>query len=65
MLIGTGKRCFGDGTILAGLARRQQGLEDRRHGQHYQRAGNIKPGSFEFDEPTEAEIERRQRLATA
>jgi hypothetical protein len=31
----------------------------------YQRAGDIDVGSFEFDEPTEAEIERRQRLAAA
>ena len=29
----------------------------------YERAGDINRGSFEFDEPTEAEIERRQRLA--
>jgi hypothetical protein len=26
------------------------------------RAGDIDYGSFEFDEPSEAEIERRQRL---
>ena len=31
----------------------------------YERAGDISPGSMEFDEPTEAEIERRQRLAAA
>jgi dihydrofolate reductase len=28
----------------------------------YERAGAIRPGSTEFDEPTEAEIERRRRL---
>jgi hypothetical protein len=30
----------------------------------YRRAGDINPGSFEFDKPTEAELERRRRLAT-
>ena len=29
----------------------------------YERAGDISPGSFEFDEPTEAELARRRRLA--
>ena len=28
----------------------------------YQRAGAIEPGSFEFDQPTDAELERRRRL---
>jgi hypothetical protein len=31
----------------------------------YQRAGDVDTGSFEFDEPSEAELERRRRLATA
>jgi len=31
----------------------------------YERAGEIKPGSFEFDQPTEAELERRERLGAA
>jgi hypothetical protein len=31
----------------------------------YERAGDIRPGSFEFDEPTEAELEQRRRLAAA
>jgi hypothetical protein len=30
----------------------------------YRRAGDIRRGSMEFDQPTEAKIERRQRLAT-
>jgi hypothetical protein len=29
----------------------------------YQRAGDITPGEMDFDEPTEAEIERRRQLA--
>jgi dihydrofolate reductase len=66
VLIGTGKRFFGEGTIPAALK-----LVDSKVSKTgvtintYQRAGDINPGSFEFDVPTEAEIERRQRLATA
>jgi dihydrofolate reductase len=63
VMIGTGKRFFGDGTIPAGLK-----LVDSKISttgvtiNTYQRADDINPGSFEFDEPTEAEIQRRQRL---
>jgi dihydrofolate reductase len=66
VVIGTGKRFFDDGTIPAGLT-----LVDSKVSKTgvttntYQRAGDVKPGSFEFDEPTEAEIERRRRLASA
>jgi dihydrofolate reductase len=66
VVIGTGKRFFGDGTIPAGLK-----LVDSKVSKTgvtintYQRAGDVKPGSFEFDEPTEAELERRRRLASA
>jgi dihydrofolate reductase len=64
LVIGTGKRFFGDGTIAGALK-----LVDSRVSNTgvtintYERAGEIDPGSFEFDEPTEAEIERRLRLA--
>ncbi len=64
VVIGTGKRFFGDGTVPAGLK-----LVDSRATKtgvtvnSYERAGDIDPGSFEFDEPTEAEIERRKGLA--
>jgi dihydrofolate reductase len=66
VVIGSGKRLFGDGTIPAGLK-----LVDSKASKTgvtintYTRAGAINPGSFEFDEPTEAEIERRERLAAA
>jgi dihydrofolate reductase len=64
LLLGTGKRLFGDGTLPAALK-----LVDSTVSKTgvtintYERAGDIDVGSFEFDEPTEAEIERRQRLA--
>ncbi len=66
VVIGTGKRFFGDGTTPAGLK-----LVDSKVTKTgvtintYERAGDIERGSFEFDEPTEAELERRKRLARA
>ena len=66
LVLGTGKRLFGDGTIPAALT-----LIDSKVSKTgvtintYERAGDIDVGSFEFDEPTDAEIERRQRLAAA
>jgi dihydrofolate reductase len=66
LVIGTGKRMFGDGTIPAAL--RLVDHEVTATGVTigtYERAGDIDPGSFEFDEPTEAELERRRRLAEA
>jgi dihydrofolate reductase len=64
LVIGTGKRAFGDGTIPAALK-----LVDSKVSKTgvtintYRRAGDIDTGSFEFDEPTDAELERRRRLA--
>jgi dihydrofolate reductase len=64
LVLGSGKRLFGDGTIPAALK-----LVDSKVSKTgvtintYERAGEIDAGSFEFDEPTEAEIERRQRVA--
>ncbi|HEX2495698.1 MAG TPA: dihydrofolate reductase family protein [Gaiellaceae bacterium] len=66
VVIGTGKRFFGDGTIPAAL-----NLVDSKVSKTgvtinvYERAGHINPGSFEFDEPTQAELERRRRLAAS
>jgi dihydrofolate reductase len=64
LAIGAGKRFFGAGTIPAALR-----LVDSKVSKTgvtintYERAGDVTPGSFEFEEPTEAEIERRRRLA--
>jgi dihydrofolate reductase len=66
LVIGTGKRFFGDGAIPVGLK-----LLDTKVFKTgvtvntYERAGEVNPGSFEFDEPTQAELERRERLAAA
>ncbi len=66
VVIGRGKRFFGDGTIPVGL--KLVNSKVSKTGvtiNTYERAGDISLGSFEFDEPTEAEIERRRRLAAA
>jgi dihydrofolate reductase len=62
--LGAGKRLFGSGTIPAALklidsAVSKTGVTINT----YTPAGAIDPGSMEFDEPTNAEIERRRRLA--
>jgi dihydrofolate reductase len=64
VVLGRGKRFFGDGTMPLALR-----LVDSRVTKTgvtvntYVRAGAIGTGSFEFDEPTEAELERRRGLA--
>ena len=64
LMIGAGKRFFGEGTVPVALE-----LVDSQVSKSgvtinvYRPAGAIETGSFEFDEPTEAEIDRRRRLA--
>jgi dihydrofolate reductase len=63
LVLGSGKRFFGEGAVPAGL--RLVDSATTRSGvtiNVYTRAGEIEPGSFEFEEPTEAEVERRRRL---
>jgi dihydrofolate reductase len=65
LAIGTGKRFFGGGTIPVALK-----LVDSKVTKtgvtinFYERVGEIDTGSFEFEQPTEAELERRKRLGT-
>ena len=64
VLLGSGKRIFGDGTVPAGLtladsATSSTGVVMAR----YKREGDIRYGSLAFDEPTDEERERRARLA--
>jgi dihydrofolate reductase len=64
LLLGSGKRLFADGTHAGGLK-----LLDSKTSKTgvtintYTPAGDVPLGSFEFDEPSEAEIQRRKRLA--
>lgn len=64
LLGGDGKRLFADGTLPAGLK-----LLDSKASSTgvviatYEREGDVNYGSFALEEPTEAEVERRQSLA--
>ena len=63
VLLGTGKRLFDDGTVPAALALAANDVSATGVTiSTYRRAGAVEPGSFEFDEPTDAELERRRRL---
>jgi dihydrofolate reductase len=62
VVLGAGKRLFGNGTIPSGLA--LVGSKSSTTGVlicTYRPAGAIKGGSFALDQPTEAEIERRAK----
>jgi dihydrofolate reductase len=64
VVLGTGKRIFEDGAVPAGL--RLVDSQTFTTGvvmTTYERAGGIQYGSFALEEPTEAEVDRRQRLA--
>jgi dihydrofolate reductase len=66
LVLGKGKRLFGDGTIPANLK-----LTDSKVSSTgvmvntYERAGEVPIGSFALQEPTEAEVERRERLTNS
>jgi dihydrofolate reductase len=66
VLLGSGKRLFADGAIPAGL--KVTNVTTSSTGvviTTYERAGEIKYGSFALPEPSEAEQDRRQRVGTA
>jgi dihydrofolate reductase len=64
VVLGEGKRLFGDGTVPSGLR-----LADSKTTNtgvvvtRYERGGAIDYGSFALEEPTEAELDRRAELA--
>jgi dihydrofolate reductase len=64
VVVGPGKRLFADGTAPAGLelvdsATSATGVVMAT----YRPAGPIRAGSFAMEEPTDAEVERRRRMA--
>jgi dihydrofolate reductase len=64
VLLGSGKRLFGDGTRPAGL--RLLSNQTSTTGvviSTYELAGDVPRGSFQFAEPSEAEVQRRASLA--
>jgi dihydrofolate reductase len=63
LAIGTGKRFFGAGTMPIALKLVDSNVTKTGVTINvYERGGEIDTGSFEFEEPTEAELERRKRL---
>jgi dihydrofolate reductase len=64
VVIGKGKRLFDQGAVPSGLK-----LIDSKTSStgvilaFYEPAGELKPGSFALDHPSEAELSRRERLA--
>lgn len=64
LLLGTGKRLFGDGTAPAGLKLiKSQSYPSGAIVATYRPDGDVKTGSFALEEPTPAELERRKNLA--
>jgi dihydrofolate reductase len=65
IVIGNGKKLFDQGTVPSSLK-----LTDSKTSSTgviiatYEPSGEIKIGSFELEQPSEAELERRERLAT-
>ena len=63
LTLGKGKRLFADGTIPAGFTLRQSAVSPKGViVATYARGGDVKTGSFEFENPTQAELARRARL---
>ena len=64
VVLGHGKRLFGDGATPTAMKLVDNGTTDTGVTiATYRRAGAVIAGSFEFDEPTAAELRRRERLA--
>lgn len=65
VVLGTGKRLFGDGAIPTGLRLLESALSKTGVTINtYARTGEIEIGEMDFEQPTAAELERRRRLAT-
>ncbi len=63
MVLGKGKRLFGDGAIPAGLKLvKSQSYPTGVVVTKYEPAGEVKTGDFQLAEPSEAELERRRNL---
>jgi dihydrofolate reductase len=63
VVLGKGKRLFGDGAIPAGLKLvKSQSYPSGVIVANYEPAGEVKTGDFQLTEPSEAELERRRHL---
>jgi dihydrofolate reductase len=64
VVLGRGKRLFGDGAIPAGLKRiKSQSYPSGVVVVNYEFNGEVKTGDFQLAEPTEAELARRRNLS--
>jgi dihydrofolate reductase len=64
VVLGRGKRLFGDGAIPAGLKRiKSQSYPTGVVMVNYEFNGEVKTGDFQLAEPTEAELARRRNLS--
>ena len=64
VVLGSGKRIFGDGAVPAGLALADSATSSTGVVMAtYKREGDIRYGSFALEEPTEQERDRRARLS--
>jgi len=63
VLLGPGKRLFGERARAAGLKLvRSQASSTGVMMSTYERAGEVRTGSFALEQPTDAELERRRKL---
>ena len=63
VILGKGKRLFGDASVPRALTLISSKTSDTGVTMNqYARAGEVATGSFEFDTPTDAELERRRNL---
>jgi dihydrofolate reductase len=63
VVLGSGKRLFGNGTIPASFHARDVSTSGTGVLMvTYDKAGDVSVGSFEFDQPTELELQRREKL---
>lgn len=66
VVVGTGKRFFGDGVVPGALKLVSGRVSSTGVTINtYERAGDIEVGDTEFEQPSEAELERRKRLVDA
>ncbi|HEX8217559.1 MAG TPA: dihydrofolate reductase family protein [Allosphingosinicella sp.] len=64
VVLGSGKRLFGEGTLPRSLRMVDHQVSPRGNVvATYETAGEVEPGSFSTSEPTSAERERRARIA--
>jgi dihydrofolate reductase len=63
VVVGGGKRLFGDGTIPASFSVRDVSTSDTGVVMAtYDKAGEVSVGSFALDQPTDLELQRREKL---